>query len=126
MGLELEIKDWYSSEIQEVWNWSPKDKSMVYLTLEIEIGEVGKAGTLFQTVVATPMGISSQGKTDSGILSDRNLLLVDDYRWEIVEKRLMDIVKKCSANTWDESIQRLQRYFLWEYEDCRVEDSGEA
>ena len=119
MSLKLEIKYFYASDIEDICNWVPEDKSDVYYGLLIIVGEFGKKeGTDFQISIATPKGISNIPELiNHGIYSDRNLLLVSDYSWEVVEKRLKEIVSKCTASNFGESMLRLQRYFLWEYED---------
>jgi len=122
MNIELEIKDWFSSDINEIWNWVPKNNSDLYFTLDIEIGEVGKSeGSIFQIVIATPEGIRCNSNIRNNILSDRNLLILRNYDWDSVQKHLRKIVKSCSATTYEQSMLKLQRYFLWEYEDVVVE-----
>ena len=42
-----------------------------------------------------------------------------DYSWDQLRGRIQGIVSVCgaSANTWEEALLRLRRYFWWEYDD---------
>ncbi len=118
MNIEIEIQNFFSSDIDEIENWKPQNDSDVYYNLEIEIGEKDEVGgNLFQIEVGTPEGVRKCRESISGIFSDRNLLLVDQYSWRVVKQRLIEIVNHCAASNWEETVTRLQRYFLWEYED---------
>ncbi len=124
--MKLEIRDYSSDDINDLWGWIPSSLEDVYFHLEIEIGEVGKKGTyLFELVVATPEGLRNFVQTTNQPFPDRDILVISEYDWQAVIKRLNAIVEHCSRDTWENSIRCLQRYFLWEYEDLKSHNNEE-
>ncbi len=51
------------------------------------------------------------------MISDRALLVVSAFSWSLVERHLRSIVERCAGWSWEEVEQKLQRYFIHEYED---------
>ncbi|MFD1738693.1 hypothetical protein ACFSCX_19420 [Bacillus salitolerans] len=39
--------------------------------------------------------------------------------WKTIYNSLSELVKGCSADTWEESVIRLRNHFSWEYEGIR-------
>lgn len=112
----LEIRSLHSPDV-EVDAWEPADDREVHFLLELEIGEVGdERADLFQVVVASPEGLRAR-KAHGGVLSDRATLVLSRFSWTTVHGALARIIKSCEADDWAEAVQRLQRYFAWEYED---------
>lgn len=126
--MKLEIKDIYSGDIEEVWNWQKTSNESVYFQLEIEVGECGvSGGNLFQLIVATPEGfrVHHVGEAKKSFLSlkainkslgKNSLLIINDYSWERLLERLNQIIKSCEKETWEQSIYELRKNFFWEYE----------
>jgi len=121
--MKLEIRDFSSADIDDVWNWNPSSHEDVFFQLEFEIGEVGQlGGNLFQLVIATPEGIRKFSKEfGTNRVPNRNLLVIGDFDWKSLVRKLEEIIQSCERATWNESIICLQRFFQWEYEDCRFE-----
>ena len=116
--LELEIRSWSSPDI-EFKTWRPDARSDVFFLLEMEIGVVGEAEMdIFQVVVSTPEGL--RARASNPVVRERATLILSEYSWELLRRTCVDIVKRCAAPSWDESVLRLQRYFMWEYEDYSV------
>lgn len=128
MTIKLEISDYSSGDIDEVWNWQPSDNN-IYFQLSIEIGEKGEAGgNFFELIVTTPQGMEKRHvgelkeeyeKSLKGYegLAKNGLLVLDEYSWENLENRLNEIVKSCERDTWQDSINELRKQFFWEYEN---------
>lgn len=96
--------------------WKPSSLEEVHFPVQMEIGEVGVEGAdIFSLMVATPEGLRRYAKKD--VISERALLVLSEFSWEIVHQALDRILEKCAADSWNESVLRLQRYFHWEYED---------
>ena len=55
---------------------------------------------------------------------DVGLVVVLEFDWNVIRRRLEQIVESCAAPTWSQSVLQLQRFFRWEYEDYTTE--GEA
>lgn len=116
--IELTLRDFSSSDISNVWKWSPNRPSDVFFELTIEVGVAGlEGGHLFQLLVATPQGLQRVADSYSEYqFPDRAVLLFVDYSWQCLMDRLLRILKLCSRDSWDDSLAVLQRYFVWEYE----------
>ncbi len=102
----------------EVNVWEEGSDGTFFL-LEIEIGEEGKdRADIFAIMIATPQGIKKNAKNK--IISDRAMLIFAEFSWQILHSKIITIVQECSANSWNESVLKLQRYFRWEYEDYEM------
>jgi hypothetical protein len=119
--MRLEARNYYSSDIDDVRNWEPDSPEDVCFQLSFDIGEKGdKASYTFQVVVATPEGLRRTASTIEGYeIPDRALLVFSDYSWHALQCRIEFIATICGARaeTWQEAVPRLTRYFIWEYED---------
>jgi hypothetical protein len=119
MKVELEVIGFISSDVPNLGTWQPENPSDVYFPLDIEIGEKGKpGGNFFEVIIATPEGIRAFGER-YGRLPDRNVMIVLEYRWAAIYERITGIVASCRRESWPRSIECLQRYFHWEYEDLQ-------
>jgi hypothetical protein len=115
----LELRSLSSSDV-EVGVWQPGEDGRVCFPLELEIGERGVNGAdLFEVIIATPEGLRRLPTSINGVLSDRAAIVFDKFDWAGMRKVLSEILGACSAETWSESLLRLQRYFRWEYEDYK-------
>ncbi|WP_409290599.1 Imm8 family immunity protein [Peribacillus sp. SCS-37] len=112
----LEIKDVYSSDINEVWKWVPRDPEEIYYLLEFNVGYVNdKASDIFYVFVATPEGLRKRKKTSSDWVTNKHLI-VRDYSFDLVEAKINEILFKCTGPDWEKSVQNLLKYFDWEYD----------
>lgn len=126
--MNLEVLDLRSLDVGDLPAWRPASPADVYLTVELEIGEVGvRGGHVFQLLVATPQGVSAHhhGNALAAYTSMRKrgktfdidaLLVVDPYDWTCVHDALLQRVASCERSTWAESLDCLRRKFFWEYE----------
>jgi hypothetical protein len=115
MTVRLRVKSIVSSDV-DVDEWTPGSLEDVYFPLELEIGLAGaESASLFQLLVATPEGLRRYARTE--IISERGLLVLSEFSWQIVHETLDRIIVGCAGNSWQETTVRLQRYFTWEYED---------
>ena len=114
----LEVKSYWSPDIESLWGWEPEDNSVFYL-LEMNIGIKGEAASdVYSVIVATPEGISRLRERGgrsvfSGI---HKVLLLDFYRWEDVRKLIegkLSGIKNVDALS---SANELMVFFNWEYE----------
>ena len=118
--MKLEIRNFYSADISNLPNWKPDDENEVFFHLEFEIAELGKKGAnVFQVVVATPQGLSWFAQTFDAELPERAVLLLEQYSWDLLLDKLSSIVQTCTKDSWQDSIDQLRLYFMWEYEDLR-------
>jgi hypothetical protein len=125
MAIRLRILDFHSPDVESLARWMPDDPSAVYLLVEMSIGEQGaRAADLFSVMAATPEGLSRRARGDSVVISERGLVVVSEFDWPAIRQHLEAIVRRCEADTWVECVLRLQRFFMWEYEDMVQEEDG--
>lgn len=100
--------------------WAPDTYADVYCLLELTIGPLTEEGAdIFATLVATPEGLRSHAR-ERIVLSDRAMIVVGEYQWSAIRSRLDAIVASCDGESWSETVGKLQRYFLWEYEKTQL------
>lgn len=100
----------------------------VYFHLELHIGESGvDEDWVFQILVSTHDGIERHhrggAKAAFESIEKRNeemgksaLIVIDDYSFEKLMKRLESIVISCERNDPEKSLLELRKHFFWEYE----------
>ena len=123
----LEITNYHSADVDLVWEWNPSRLDEVFFQLSFEVSEKGqRGGTVFQVVIATPEGIRATFERfgPAGV-PDRNLIVMCEYSWDAALDMLKSVVKKCECPSWEQSMEKLSRYFLWEYEDFQQEPDAE-
>lgn len=114
--VQLEIRNIYPSKKE----WQAERKADgVFVGLQLEIGIKGQVGAeLFDVVAAEPQGLKNHGVVDeNGAIADRNIIVFQEFSWQSLERVLGAILQRCQSPSWEESVLKLQRYFLWEYED---------
>ncbi len=85
--------------------------------MTLEIAPKGKkAAEEFSIKVATPAGLSTLDARD-GILAVRPLLVMERYDFGQLWAWLEKTVAACQADTWNDCVEALRRYFSWEYDD---------
>jgi hypothetical protein len=96
--------------------WEPDDPLNIAEVVTIDIGPKNKkASDSFTLRVATPTGLARlEGK--DGIVATRPLLVMCRYDFDALWRWLEKTVSQCDAPTWPECVQKLQRYFDWEYD----------
>lgn len=122
--MQLEIKSLFSSDLAirynviDVQKWKPNNIEDIYYGLEMEIGNrEEESSNLFQTVVASPEGIRKHEKNLKNCLIGRRYFIVLFYNWKEIINEIQQIIDDCASDTWEESVVKLNRYFLWEYEN---------
>jgi len=99
--------------------WEPSDPGVMTEVVHLDIGpKSGKGADAFTLRIATPAGLSSLNSKD-GIVATRPLLVMSRYDFGDLWRWLEKIVSECEAESWPASVQRLQRYFDWEFEGYR-------
>lgn len=112
---------WVRSPIvDEIGRWTPDHDGDVYLFAELDIGpEDDDTSDIFRVLICTPEGLRSNWGSSSVVIADRALLVVEKFSWPDVKAHLESIVAKCVGYSWEECTQKLQRHFVWEYEDYK-------
>jgi hypothetical protein len=103
------------SDDVDIETWQPETRDDVYTTLAIQIGDsADDSSDLFYVKIATPEGLRKHSK--NGIISTRGLLVISDFDYVEITEEIRKIIESSVDHDWTESVRRLQRYFIWEYE----------
>jgi hypothetical protein len=101
---------------QNLRGWTPESPTDFAELVTLAIGFGARPGTDdFSIRVATPAGLAGLPARD-GIIATRPLLVVDRYDFGELWSWLEATVQGCEAGTWPECVERLRRYFSWEYD----------
>lgn len=124
MIVELEIVNYFSPDIDNIWEWSSDKESSVYYLLELEIARKGeKDGDWFLVEI-----MNKKAYTDFLVngrkFNDAKFFLIDNYCWDMVINNLTKFINSCKSPTWKESVEALQEKLIWEYEDYNNESSS--
>ncbi len=99
--------------------WNPAAVDCVAEELTLSIGpKGGKTADTFYLRLATPRGLTELDDRD-GIISAGMLLVIREYDFAVVSEWLHATVSGCEASTWQACVERLRRYFRWEYEEYK-------
>ena len=113
----LDLRELQSPDVN-LYAWKPASHSEVYVCLDMLIGWDDEEGTnIFNVMLVTPEGLRAHG--DEFVLSESRTLVVSEFDLEKVSAAINRILKKCSMLDYEDSCEKLQRYFHWEYEDFR-------
>ena len=97
--------------------WEPDNADDFAITLTVNIGPKGqKGGDDFYIKYATPIGLNHL-ENPSNILSDRSLIVTKKFDYQELWKWLSETIKSCEKQTWAECVEKLLRYFDWEFEN---------
>lgn len=120
MNNKLQIMGLWPNDIDDLSTYRPSDPRDVYFHLYIDIGDQSGNVSEFQVEIGTPKGMMScASEHDLTLITDRNLIVMSEYSFDLLEESINNILLKCESNDWDASVLKLQRYFLWEYEDFK-------
>lgn len=90
----------------------------LWLTLSIGPEDI-EGDNLFQIAVCTLDWLAHQLSRDSTYIL-RHMMLVNSFDFELISKKLNEIVLNSQRTNWEDTTQILCRYFAWEFEDYQV------
>lgn len=116
--MRAKIKEIYSLELtcslEDYW---PSDEQNFGISIRLIIGSVDiTGGDIFDLFVCTPDWIKGQ-YTDVGPVWGRHMLIVMEYDWPLIRKKIDLLVTKCSGRDWQEISQKLSMFIAWEFDD---------
>jgi len=118
--MQLEVKDFYSPDIEDIWLWEPGENEQVCFLLELSIGDAfSDASDIFQVVVATPEGLK---KRSGFVLADRATMVIREFDWDRLMQFINTVLSNCAEESWSKAVVKLQKYFEWEYDDFSIEE----
>lgn len=101
---------------RNIRTWEPADPLKVAEGVTLEIGPRGKKNVdIFWIEVATPRGLEELEAKD-GIIAHRPLVVLERYDYHLLWDWVMKTVSSCEAQSWNDCLSRLRRFFGWEYD----------
>lgn len=95
----------------------PENPRNFCIWLTLSIGPKDSDGShLFQVGVCTVTWLSHKLSAER-IFSLRSMILVEEFDFQFLKKKLFEIVADSQRSSWDESVQVLSRYFSWQFEN---------
>jgi len=111
---KLEVKYFWSPDIDNLWAWEPEKNEVFYL-LQMNIGFTGEdAADDYSIIIATPEGILNEFKKRS---SDEiyKIIVQKEYSWKNVISHINYLISTIDSWNQYEINSLLQGYFHWEY-----------
>lgn len=117
MALRAELKGLWSIDLPQGPPELPVDPENCWVNISADIGTVGDPGAdEFSFIVTTPKFLATEIHGSDYRLG-RELIIVEAFRWEVIEKAIERLVHTFSGETWEELATKLGRYAYWEFED---------
>lgn len=115
--IRLQIKSTFVFGETNIYAWEPDDPLTFATTLMVDIGATGKeSADMFTLRIATPKGLDALTYKDN-IVAMGPLLVMKSYDANDLWNWLTKTVESCESNSWQECLENLRRYFLWEYDE---------
>lgn len=119
--MRLVLHSLQTSTIPNLRTWLPEDPDAFCAIVAAQIGRGSKRqGTdVFTVMVATPKGLMAR-EAEGGVLFAGPIVVLASYDYDVLWKWMEDRVEACTAETWEASVERLQKWFRWEYDYALV------
>lgn len=115
--MQAKVVDIESPEIQDFYNYKPEDPEVFAFLLQISVTAENLQGEeIFDVQVCTPLWLLSKYNKDEVIIG-RHLLIVFEYNFSRIKKRIVSYIESCFGETWTEVAQKVGRIGYWEFED---------
>lgn len=98
-------------EEENLDNWKPQNPRSVALRLILQIGWDDDPGSNDFDVYCITNDLRDAIKMKS-----RAVIYCEEFEWSKIKESILNILKKCEGPTWDESVEKLRKKFIWEYE----------
>ncbi len=119
--MKAEIKSIFSLDIEsELKNYQPDNNDNFGFGLRMIISPKDGVGEeSFDLTVCTPDWLKANNKKDE-IIFGRHYLIVFQYDYDAIYKKLAEYVNNIEVSTWDEIGTLIGRIGHWEFEDYKV------
>lgn len=117
--MKAEVKRFHSPDVFDLSKFKPVDEKNFGFLLQVMIGIEGEEGEeSFDIYVCTPQRLERQyGKSD--VVFGEHLLIVQEYDFPRIQRRILEYVDKIEGETWDEIGALIDRIGKWEFRDYR-------
>ena len=114
--MRIVIKGIEGSSHGKLRGYMPDDPAVFHEFVAVKIGEKpGKGADDFFIRVATPAGLAAL-EDQQGVIASRPLLVMREYNFEDLMTWLDSTVSSCQGDSWSASVEKLRRFFDWEYD----------
>lgn len=122
VDMRLVLHSVWTSSVPNLRVWVPEDPRVFFdiVCLDIGVGAKSQGTDVFMITVATPGGLKS-APAESGVVLAGPVLVLETYDFDTMWAWLNTTVDACVADTWSNSVDRLRRWFRWEYDNFRRE-----
>lgn len=111
------LKD-ISNDYYDITHFNPDDTKCFSLDLLLQIGaDDHHRIDNFELFICTPEWLSAYQWQP---ILMRNIMLVRSYDLKKIKKLISDYIEQCEGSDWLEIVQKLSRFFAWEYEDYQT------
>ncbi|AYM81031.1 hypothetical protein G6L67_07635 [Agrobacterium tumefaciens] len=114
--MRAQLKSMMTSDIDPETYWPDREDDFGFY-VQATIGPEGEnVGDVFGFQVCTPKWISKRLEVE-GMIFARHMLIVAEYDYRAVFKRISDLCQKTTGSDWQDIAIKLGRYGYWEFED---------
>ena len=115
--MKPEIKSIYSFDVEDLETYKPTDPTSFAFHLRLIAGPQSEPGEeSFDMKVCTPKWLLENHGAEEVIIG-RHLLIVMEYNYRRIVKRIKEFCDTCTGDTWTEVAEKLSRLGYWEFED---------
>jgi Immunity protein 8 len=117
MPVQAIRKGHFSPDIDDLSTYSPSIPGNFGFLLQLLIGPSDQKGfESFNVMVCTPDWLV-QHHNQEDVIIGRHYLIVFEYNYERIIKRIDKYLQNCTGSSWVEVAQRVGRLGRWEFED---------
>ncbi|WP_286968842.1 Imm8 family immunity protein [Flavobacterium sp. UBA4854] len=100
--------------------WQPENEEVISELINLEIGIKNKKGSDgFTFTLVTPQGFQLLLREKGIIATRRPLLIVERYNFDHIWNSLEEIIASCQDDSWSLCVEKLKKYFDWEYDNYK-------
>jgi hypothetical protein len=111
------VKGSISPDVNDLENYIAPDSANFGFLMQLLIGPENEEGfESFDIVVCTPQWLSETHASDD-IIIGRHHLIVFEYNYDRILKKINSYIEELNENTWPALAQKIARLGKWEFED---------
>ncbi|MCC6612870.1 MAG: immunity 8 family protein [Anaerolineae bacterium] len=115
--MKATVKAVLSPDIPDLAQYSPTEQDNFGFLLQLLIGpENGDGMESLEVTVCTPKWLATLHDS-SEIIVGQHHLIVFEYDYDLLMRRVNSLVAQCDGDTWNEVALKLTRIAKWEFED---------
>ena len=114
------IKGLWSTDLPNGPPGLPKTPRNCIILLSVDIGLKNESEEdTFDFTVITEEYINNYLKENNGIFFGRGLIIVEEFDWELIERRISKLISGITGDDWKDIAVQISRYGYWEFEDYK-------